>query len=170
MLSRRLCSYLTWPAVPWVFLVSLWKIEIFFPPLFQSVSILLVSQIWWTVVKPLHLPVPSGPMDSSHQVLGTCAFWGSLNSLKKDLLLNWVVVHSPRSCLCLLHLRLALSFQNYSVQFIVCLLRVLPPRLLQNLTMEAYYEVEVAITTIIIHLYLIQLLFTLLNSLEIKLK
>lgn len=77
----------------------------FFSPLFQSVGILLVSQIW-TVVKPLHLPAPSEPMDSSHQVLWTCAFWGSSDSLKPDLLLNWAVVHSPRSCLWLLYLRL----------------------------------------------------------------
>lgn len=64
---------------------------------------------------------------------------------------------------------MALRFQNYSVQFIVSLLTALPPRLVQNL-LGAYYEVEIATTTIIIHLYLIQLLFTLLNSLEIKLK
>lgn len=61
------------------------------------------------------------------------------------------------------------SFQNYSVKFTVCLLTVLHTRLVQNL-LETYYKVEVAITTIIIHLYLMQLLFTLLNSLEIKLK
>lgn len=55
---------------------------------------------------------------------------------------------------------LSCSFQNYSFKFTVCLLTVLPTRLVQNL-LETYYEAEVAIITIIIHLYLIQLLFTL---------
>lgn len=51
----------------------------------------------------------------------------------------------------------------------MCPLTVLPPRLVQNLQ-ETYCGVEVAISAIIIHLYSMQLLSMLLNSLEVKLK
>lgn len=140
MLSRRLCpmilpkvtcSSLGLSGFPWVSLGFSFKNRDFFH-LFQSVGTLLVCQpqMWWTVVYPLYLTVPSGPLHSSHHVPWTCAFSGSLDGLRPDLLLKWVVLHSPRSCLCLFQPRLCdwlsvfriILFSSQCVSWQFCLL------------------------------------------------